>query len=282
LLTHCFWSSRIINVMKSRYTLFYGKLEKTLFDKDGKEIFKSPRLRVCLSMVPVKAQLSVVISAGLRTRELIIPDINERDLEEIVRWKLLKNFPELKSYVFAFYKNTGQYACKLKMIFVKELFIELVTKRCQARNILLHDICVEAEGRAVPLTRRREPLSKVRLLAIAGLLVVMGVTYFNINRFLSMQVRDRVLESREKPKAFPAAVINNSFQSSYGRLEDFVRKQVPAGMKLLEIRYDRSAEKIYFKGWQEQKPADMPGAAVTAIQEKGSYYVVEGEADANR
>lgn len=250
-----------------KYVLKISKNNKTLFDPQGNTIFSHRSWSELSPYLQKLPQLTVNIVGFLHYQQLLIPVVDTLELNELLGWKILTNFPRYRNgycYAFDSVKNSNSERITFRFLryrYLRALEVRLKRYRISDLNVHIDDLSIHR----TPVVADKKTLFYLAILLF--LLIFMGINgyrWFSLKQNIdSPQIR---LESPKlQPEVaveplptlgqlgFPSVPLNQAvsrnrdcFRTATDRIFTFVMQQLPSGSWVERISYDYSDHKIRF------------------------------------
>ncbi|HAR62964.1 MAG: hypothetical protein DKM50_03955 [Candidatus Margulisiibacteriota bacterium] len=266
------------------------KKHKILFDAQGIEIARHKSLKALLPKITDK-NTTIKIKSYYKTKEIIIPEINNDDLANIISWKIKSHYPQLsKDYYYTFQTQKGQHSNHLLIFFIKKRYLEKVQKTVHNAGILAGNIFIDE----IPLKTKAQKKSKDYLILPFFICILLFMTYNNIleintsneqvkqlEKSKSLRMQENKVEQANEIESVETTPVQTfqreSILKGMQSIDDFIAKRIPEGMKLESINFDCLKNKITFSACAESYSSLEKDIILKQVVLHGNTYLISGE-----
>lgn len=282
-------------------TLIILRTNKIMTDEQGREISRSGRLRELLSTLDRNTVVSVNICNFYKVKEVIVPALENQNLDQVLTWKISRSFPEfVTGYLFAARAQKGTSASRLQIKFVKQSYVRLIEKQLKHAKVSVSGWSIDGDPVLNPPTEKKKKLNLYVLICVVLLLAALGNLYqwsvIKTDVQQTMMARPvlpvtEVQSSEPLPSlsalGFAAAAptptartggrTRRTLGECFSRLNEFMGSCLPEDTHIQSLAYFCQTGQIRFDCWASV--AELPSVnVIEVIQEPGvQYYKLSGD-----
>lgn len=272
--------------MDKRYSIIIKDL-KVLVGPDGKELYRSRNFKELVSRIPKETSVvDLIFKYYFRKKELVIPNIDFKDIERIIAWKINEMFrTDINDILYSYDLDNGPYVNKLFVVFIKAYYLKRIRSLLQESNISIVGVFVSTGDKLIqfndPTKNTISFLTLKWFVLIVGLIIltVMNLFYYyksyNYSKSESVKTNNtNISKSNTSINAEPAI----SFTKAYDKLIPLFSNAANRKLHLKSLDYCVEQNMVELKGWFVDSTLIDKDIKILKLKPRGNYYEFTGEA----